>query len=137
MAFHQAYELADYFLLDTLKFCLRISVRLRLDTLTASWANMDLNLGCQEVFGLDVEEFFSQFFDAVSLVYRAGYPNPAIRDFFVDFAVDNPTATMHSSGFCAGLTREAKYARDVLLATHTYDKYGECCSSAEDCGICS
>lgn len=142
MAFHQAYELADYFLLDTLKCSLRSSVRLRLHTLTASWeanarANMDLNLGCQEVFGLDVEEFFSQFFDVVSLVYRAGHPNSEIRDIFVDFAVHNPSATMHSAGFRAGLRREAEYARNVLLETHAYEEDEEPWSGVEYCDICS
>jgi len=117
-----AHELANCFVLDRLKTALEKMMAQEL-----AWKAVECQQDHYSFYtkkfdmgkvNQTLDPFSDDFFDAVSLIYRAEYPNGGLRQVLVDFGVRSRYVTLQHGAFLEGLRKEATYGTDILIATN-------------------
>lgn len=141
VAMHKAHEIANYFGLSRLEDALEKMMAQKLalkavDCQESHWSYYtDDNIDMESI-NETLDGFSDDFFDAVSLIYCAEYPNERFRQVLVDFGVRSRFATLQHGAFREGLRKVTAYGTDILLATKT-DSVGVLWTRPHSCKRCS
>lgn len=140
VAMHKAHEIANYFGLSRLEDALE---KMMAQKLALKAVDSQRNYGSYYGDVVDMERinqtldgFSDDFFDAVSLIYLAKYPNNDLRKVLVDFGVRSRLATLHHGAFRKGLRKVTTYGTDILIATKM-DGIGAYWARPGSCKKCS